>query len=90
MERSEHWLDASLSACLEREVNDIQPEVRRLLVNLCGSIRLLEKQLNLQDESLKTMYAMLQLLKPKLANEYFRPDVVSLSDDGVLIRDEVA
>ena len=90
MPHPEHWLDASLSACLEREVNDIQPEVRRLLVNLCGSIRSLEKQLNLQDERLKIMYARLQLFDPKLANEYFRPDVVSLSNDGVLVRDEVA
>jgi hypothetical protein len=90
MERSEHWLDASLTACIEREVNDIPPEVRRLLVNLCGSIRSLEKQLNLQDERLKIMYSRLQLFDPKLANEDFRSDVVSLSNDGVLIRDEVA
>lgn len=90
MERTEHWLDESLSACLEREVNDIQPEVRRLLVNLCGSIRSLEKQLNLQDEILNVMYAGLQLLDPELANEYSPPDDVSLSNDGVLVRDEVS
>jgi hypothetical protein len=90
MPHPEHWLDASLSACLEREVNDIQPEVRRLFVNLCGSIRSLEKQINLQDERLKVMYARLQLFDPKLANEYFRPDDVILSNDGVLVRDEVA
>jgi len=90
MPHPEHWLDASLSACLEREVNDIQPEVRRLFVNLCGSIRSLEKQINLQDERLKVMYARLQLIDPKLANEHTRPDGVSLSDDGVLVRERVA
>jgi hypothetical protein len=90
MPRDEHWLDVSLSACIELTDNDIQPEVGRLLHNLCGSIRSLERQMNLQDERLKIMYARLQLLDPKLANEDFRSDVVSLSNDGVLVRNEVA
>jgi hypothetical protein len=90
MDRSHHWLDESLSLCLDQNCDDLPTPTARMIINLTGAIRSLEKQLNLQDERLKIMYARLQLLEPKLANEYLRPDVVSLSDDGVLIRDEVA
>jgi hypothetical protein len=90
MPRPEHWLDDALAACIEQEGPLVPHEVRRIFIDLCGSIRSLERQLNLQDERLKVMYARLELFDPKLANEYFRPDVVSLSNDGVLVRDEVA
>jgi hypothetical protein len=90
MERPKHWLDESLSLFLDQNCDDLPTPTARMIINFTGAIRSLERQINLQDERLKIMYARLQLLDPKLANEYFRPDVVSLSDDGVLIRNEVA
>jgi hypothetical protein len=90
MGRPEHWLDASLEQCLNQNCDKLPDATANIIINLAGSIRSLERQLNLQDERLKVMYGRLQLFDPKLANEYFQPDVVSLSNDGVLVRDEVA
>jgi hypothetical protein len=90
MPRSEHWLDDSLEQCLAQNCDQLPNATALMIINLTGSIRSLERQINLQDERLKIMYARLQLFDPKLANEYFRSDVVSLSNDGVLVRDEVA
>jgi hypothetical protein len=90
MSHPEHWLDASLSACLAQNCDQLPDATANMIINLAGSIRSLERQINLQDERLKIMYERLELFDLKRTNEYSRSDVVSLSNDGVLVRNEVA
>lgn len=42
--RESHYLDESLNAVLDHQEGIPAKEVRRLLVNLCGSIRYLERE----------------------------------------------
>jgi hypothetical protein len=90
MDRPNHWLDESLSLCLDQNCNDLPTPTARMIINLTGAIRSLEKQINLQDERLKVMYARLQLFDPDIANEFFRQDAVRLPIEEVVVLEEAA
>jgi hypothetical protein len=90
MPRSEHWLDSSLEQCLAQNCDQLPTATALMIINLTGSIRSLERQINEQAERLQFLYKRLEKWDPGLTNECYRSSVVSLSNDGVLVRDEVA
>lgn len=53
MERPAHWLDESLNLCLDQSCADLPTPTARLLLNLCGAVRSLERQCNDQADELR-------------------------------------
>jgi alpha-ketoglutarate-dependent taurine dioxygenase len=90
MPRPEHWLDSSLEQCLAQNRDQLPDATALMIINLTGSIRSLERQINKQSEMLQSLYKRLEQSDHELTTEWLPADVVSLSNDGVLVRDEVA
>ena len=61
MTRPAHWLDDSLNLCLAQSCTNLPSPTARLLLNLAGAVRSLERQCNDQLEEIR-------YLRDRLAN----------------------
>ena len=61
MSRPEHFLDESLSAAIAQPCAELPTPTARLLVNLCGAIRGLERQLEANKEETLRLRTLLNL-----------------------------
>jgi hypothetical protein len=90
MERSEHWLDRSLEQCLAQNCDQLPNATALMIINLTGSIRSLERQINEQSGMLQFLYKRLEQSDPELTNEFFRQAVEPLPIEEVVVQEEVA
>jgi hypothetical protein len=90
MERSHHWLDESLSLCLDQNCNDLPTPTARMIINFTGAIRSLERQINEQSEMIQALYKRLGQFDPDIANEFFRQGVERLPIEEVVVLEEAA
>jgi hypothetical protein len=74
MDRPAHWLDESLSLCLDQSVADLPTPTGRLLLNLAGAVRSLERQCNATAEEVRYLRDRLALIEA----QQHRPDVDDL------------
>jgi hypothetical protein len=42
----DHWLDESLQQCMMQDCDKLTPETAKIILNLVGAIRSLERQIN--------------------------------------------
>jgi hypothetical protein len=90
MTRPQHWLDKSLEQCLAQNLDQLPNATALMIINLTGSIRSLERQINEQSELLQFLYEQLMKSDPDLAIEYFRQGNGRLPIEEVVVREEVA
>jgi hypothetical protein len=90
MDRPEHWLDQSLEQCLAQNCDQLPNATALMIINLTGSIRSLERQINEQSGMLQFLYKRLEQFDPDIANEFFRQDAVRLPIEEVVVLEEAA
>jgi hypothetical protein len=90
MDRPHHWLDESLSLCLDQNCDDLPTPTARMIINLTGAIRSLERQINEQSEMMQFLYKRLEQFDPDMANAFFRQDVEGLPFEPLEDLDEAA
>jgi len=61
MDRPQHYLDESLNAAIQQTCAELPTPTARLLVNLCGAIRGLERQLEAQQQETQRLRTLLNL-----------------------------
>jgi len=59
MPPADHWLNESLNDCMAQTCADLPAPTARLLLNLCGSVRSLERQTNEQGAVIRQLRARL-------------------------------
>jgi hypothetical protein len=74
MDRPAHWLDESLNLCLDQSVADLPTPTARLLLNLAGAVRSLERQSNATAEEVRYLRDRLA----RMEAQQTRPDVDDL------------
>jgi hypothetical protein len=90
MDRPHHWLDESLSLCLDQNCDDLPTPTARMIINLTGAIRSLERQINEQSGMIQFLYKRIEQFDPDIANEFFRQDAVRLPIEEVEVLEEAA
>jgi hypothetical protein len=90
MDRPNHWLDESLSLCLDQNCDDLPNPTARMIINLTGAIRSLERQISEQSGMIQFLYKRLEQFDPDIANEFFRQDAVRLPIEEVVVLEEAA
>jgi hypothetical protein len=90
MDRPPHWLDESLSLCLDQNCDDLPTPTARMIINLTGAIRSLERQINEQSGMIQFLYKRLEQFDPDIANEFFRQGAVRLPIEEVVVLEEAA
>jgi len=90
MGRPEHWLDKSLEQCLAQNCDQLPSATALMIINLTGSIRSLERQINEQNGMLQVLYKRLEQFDPEIAKEYFRQGVDRLPIEEVVVLQEAA
>lgn len=61
MDRPQHYLDESLNAAIQQRCADLSTPTARLLVNLCGAIRSLERQIEAHQQETQRLRSLLNL-----------------------------
>lgn len=74
MDRPAHWLDESLNLCLDQSLADLPTPTARLLLNLAGAVRSLERQCNATAEEVRYLRDRLARIEAQQP----RPDVDDL------------
>ena len=90
MDRPHHWLDESLKLCLDQNCDDLPTPTARMILNLAGAVRSLERQINEQSGMIQFLYKRLEQFDPDIANEFFRQDSMHLPIEEVVVLEEVA
>ena len=63
MDRPAHWLDESLNLCLDQSLADLPTPTARLLLNLAGAVRSLERQCNATADEVRYLRDRLALIE---------------------------
>jgi hypothetical protein len=90
MDRPHHWLDESLSLCLDQNCDDLPTPTARMIINFTGAIRSLERQINEQSGMIQFLYKRLEQFDPDIENEFSRQDAVHLPIEEVVVLEEAA
>lgn len=90
MDRPHHWLDESLSICLDQNCDDLPTPTARMIINLTGAIRSLERRINEQSGMMQFLYKRLEQFDPDMANEFFRQGLEGLPFEPLEDLDEAA